>query len=153
MNKDWHPNVLNHHQQHHPSPHLPSNGINSFDNLRSLHLDYKWNYYWWNNLCLNDREHTLKNFFRTIPSFMRIQDNPLPPAPPHPGYMNILSYLTFLSGVYKYLDCLICFLCHTFPRKYPSISKISINIYHFLNLSPSALYVSVALTSKCFPIG
>ena len=41
VNKDWHPNVLNHHQQHHPSPHLPSNGINSFDNLRSLLLDCK----------------------------------------------------------------------------------------------------------------
>ena len=107
VNKDWHPNVLNHHQQHHPSPHLPSNGINSFDNLRSLHLNYKWNHYWWNNLCLNDREHTLKDFFRTIPSFMRIQDNPLPPAPPHPGYINIENLLicNFSPGnIYQYLQ-------------------------------------------------
>ena len=39
-------------------------------------------------------------FFRTIPSFMRIQDNPLPPAPPHPGSVIVLYHLfhpVFLS--------------------------------------------------------
>ena len=39
--------------------------------------------------------------FRTIPSFMRIQDNPLPPTPPHPGYVHysVFILVTFLYAM------------------------------------------------------
>ena len=85
VNKDWQPNVRSHHN-HHSSSHLSSNGLNFNDNLRFYH---------W-----NDTELWNATFFRTIPSFMRIQDNPLPPAPPHPGSVIILYHLfhpVFLS--------------------------------------------------------
>ena len=38
VNKDWQRNVGINHHDHHPSPHLPSNGLNFNDNLRSCVL-------------------------------------------------------------------------------------------------------------------